>query len=605
MHTLTKFIRIKAFLLLVLTTGLVACSTQRADDPATPVESGTEARAETDAHPRPAKQSENESIEEVVVTGQHKAKVVQPLAQRMMHDTGHLAYFAPAAPAYQDYGRDQYQSFTDNRWFVTSEVPVSTFSSDVDTASYAMMRRSLEQGILPPTDSIRVEELVNYFDYSYPAPVGEHPIGIYQEMGPSPWSTNTRLLHVGINTTPPADMSDLPPANLVFLVDVSGSMQAHNKLHLLKRALKLLTRQLRAEDRIALVVYAGAAGTVLESTPGSERVKILQAIDKLQAGGSTNGAAGIHLAYQVAQQNFITGGINRVMLATDGDFNVGTSDTDALEKLVERKRISGVALTVLGFGTGNLNDHMMQKIAQIGDGNAAYIDTMHEARKVLVDELGATLNIAARDVKIQVEFNPAVVQGYRLIGYETRHLNREDFNNDKVDAGDVGEGHSVTALYEISLVGDAHPLIDPLRYASAFDDKGYAESQDGGDRQNRDEVAHVKVRYKSEQGSASKLLSQVVLVDNIRQVLEDTSERFRFSGAVAWFGQMLRGSNALQTDALRSDPGHNDDWNQLLVMTQAAKGTDEQGYRSELLKLIRTAHSLVPGAADSDGLATR
>ncbi|MEM7099340.1 MAG: VWA domain-containing protein [Pseudomonadota bacterium] len=521
-------------------------------------------------------------LEEVLVTAAKQGKPMGNLNRRLAAvSPAHVAHYQ--MPAYQDYGRDQYQKFTDNGWQWSESSPVSTFAVDVDTASYTNLRRSLSDGYLPPGDAIRVEEFVNYFDYQYPAPADAHPFGIYQEFGPSPWNKNHRLLHIGINTTPPASVKDLPPANLVFLVDVSGSMQAPNKLHLLKRALKMLTRQMRAEDRIAMVVYAGAAGTVLESTAGDEKAKILAAIDKLQAGGSTNGAAGIHLAYQLAEQHKIEHGINRVLLATDGDFNVGTTGTDQLEDLVEQKRKSGVALTVLGFGSGNLNDHMMQKIAQIGDGNAAYIDTMHEARKVLVDEIGATLNIVARDVKIQVEFNPAVIAGYRLVGYETRHLNREDFNNDKVDAGEVGEGHSVTAIYEVVMVGDQTNIIDPLRYADSKPGQNAEEPTS--------EAAYVKVRYKTEHGGASKLVTQVVSSDSMQPELDKTSSTYRFSGAVAWFAQLLRNGEAVQ----------NHNWKDLLALAESAKGMDQMGYRSEFLKLVRTAESLQPGDTAASG----
>ena len=600
--------------LMLVVFGLVACSVSMPEGrqpegkqpEGTPPQGEPQERTQADGSGPLA----GKGLEEVIVTATKRRAGLLDSSQSAVPQSA--LSFISHHPAHPPVSRDQYEVFNDNRWTWTRQQSVSTFSSDVDTAAYAMMRRSLEDGLLPLADAIRVEELVNYFNYQYPSPQGPHPFAIYQELGPSPWAGNTRLLHVGINTQPPAGIADLPPANLTFLVDVSGSMQAANKLGLLKRALKLLTRQLRSQDRISLVVYAGAAGTVLESTPGSEKAKILNAIDQLQAGGSTNGSHGIHLAYQIAQQHKIAGGINRVMLATDGDFNVGTTNTRQLEKLVEQKRQSGVALTVLGFGTGNLNDHMMQKIAQIGDGNAAYIDSMHEARKVLVDELGATLNIVARDVKFQIEFNPATVQAYRLIGYETRHLNREDFNNDQVDAGDVGEGHAVTALYELSMVGDAHPLVDPLRYAAPQDTATQDTATVGPQRTQ--EVAFIKVRYKAVSTGQTKpqgslLLTRAVAMTDLAKHMQETSQRYQFSSAVAWFGQTLRGNPAVapmpQTE---SGDGHvlppGKQWQQILDLAQQAKGADEQGLRSEFVKLVRTAAVLSTEAVTAAQLPT-
>ncbi|MGK0221967.1 MAG: Ca-activated chloride channel family protein [Limisphaerales bacterium] len=472
---------------------------------------------------------------------------------------------------YQETGRENYQNVEVNGVKWAAQTPVSTFSVDVDSAAYANMRRQLNQGQIPHPDSIRVEELVNYFSYSYPrAKDLDTPFSIFTEMGPSPWHSERKLVHIGINGWQD-DNDDLPPANLVFLIDVSGSMQAPNKIQLLKSAMKMMVKQLRPQDSVAIAVYAGAAGQVLAPTAGDQKATITQAIDNLVAGGSTNGAAGIRLAYNLARNNFKQGGVNRVLLATDGDFNVGTTDIDALEKLVESERKSGVALTVLGFGTGNYNDHLMQKIAQIGNGNAAYIDNINEARKVLVEELGATLNIIAKDMKVQVEFNPAVVETYRLIGYETRHLNREDFNNDKVDAGDVGAGHTVTALYEVTLRGEHSAVADPLRY-----------QQNDRAKFNTQELANVKLRYKQPNKSTSRLIERPLKVADIRTHVSKTSNAFQFSAAVAWLGQHLSDSNHVQNNRVQD----------MISLALAAKGNDDHGYRSEFINLLRTVDAL-------------
>ncbi len=468
--------------------------------------------------------------------------------------------------------RENYDHFDTNPVTLVSENPVSTFSIDVDTAAYSNVRRLLNAGALPPHAAVRVEELINYFSYSYPIPESaDTPFSLTTEMGPSPWHPGRRLLHIGIQGYEPP-VEKLPPANLVFLVDVSGSMQSPDKLGLLKSSLKLLVRQLDADDRIAIAVYAGAAGTVLAPTAGSERAKILTAIDQLTAGGSTNGGAGIQLAYSLAAQNLHSDGINRVILATDGDFNVGTTDQQALKSLIENKRESGVALTVLGFGSGNYNDALMQELAQIGNGNAAYIDTLNEARKVLVDELAATLNTIAADVKIQLEFNPALVAEYRLIGYESRNLKREDFNNDAVDAGDIGAGHTVTALYELALTDSAGTLIDPLRY-EAPTSKSSAKSA---------ELGFLKLRYKQPDSRTSALISRPLLSNDIEENLAATSANYRFSAAVAAFGQLLRGGEYLD--------GYS--FEQARILASNARGADPFGYRGEFLTMLRTAEVL-------------
>ena len=480
------------------------------------------------------------------------------------------------APSYQDYGRENYQVFENNGVHWARQDPVSTFSIDVDTASYANVRRILNYGHLPNPNAVRVEELINYFKYDYPQSKNlVTPFSVYTEIGPSPWDVKRKLLHIGINGWQPDQQRDLPAANLVFLIDVSGSMQAPDKMELLKSAMKLLVEQLRPQDRLSIAVYAGSSGTVLAPTAGDQKATINAALDRLHAGGSTNGGAGIRLAYNLARQSFIDEGVNRVILATDGDFNVGTTDIAELERLVENERESGVALTVLGFGSGNYNDHLMQKIAQIGNGNAAYIDNINEARKVLVDELGATLNTIAKDVKIQVEFNPEVVESYRLIGYETRHLNREDFNNDKIDAGEIGAGHTVTALYELTLIDGDAGLVDPLRY-------GKQSAPERAVRHDGVEIAFLKLRYKSPDAQVSRLIEHPLYWNTMVDELAETSENFRFSASVAWLGQLLRHNNLIADVSYKN----------VIELAQTARGNDQFGYRSEFINLARTAQAL-------------
>ncbi|NBB92328.1 MAG: DUF3520 domain-containing protein [Gammaproteobacteria bacterium] len=477
-------------------------------------------------------------------------------------------------PPDRELDRENYHALDPNPIHRASEQPVSTFSIDVDTGSYANVRRMLNAGQLPPEAAVRVEEMINYFDYDYPAPEdASTPFNVVVEQAATPWNAGTRLLQIGIKGFVPAP-DEVPPANLVFLVDVSGSMNSSDKLGLLKNALKMLAGQLDGDDRVAMVVYAGATGLVLESTPGDQTVTIRNALDQLQAGGRTNGAAGIELAYAQARQGFIEGGINRIILATDGDFNVGTVDFDALVDKVERQRASGIALTTLGFGTGNYNDHLMEQLADAGDGNHAYIDTLGEARKVLVDEMGATLHTIARDVKIQVEFNPAVVAEYRLIGYENRMLAREDFNNDAVDAGDIGAGHTVTALYEIALAGSGGERMDPLRYGTTR-----------ATREISNELGFVRLRYKHPESDTSELIERAV--PNL--AAETPSDRLRFASAVAAFGQHLRGGKYLEGFGM-------DD---IQALARDSKGDDPFGYRGEFLQLIRLADGLAVAQAGS------
>ncbi len=467
--------------------------------------------------------------------------------------------------------RENYAEIKDSPVFRTLEDPVSTFSIDVDTGAYANVRRLLRAGQLPPHDAVRAEELINYFSYDYQAPRNNStPFSVTREIAPAPWNPDNYLLHVGIQGFAP-DPEDTPDANLVFLLDVSGSMNSPDKLGLLKSSLKLLTRELDSRDSVSIVVYAGAAGVVLEPTSGDQRGKIVAALERLQAGGSTNGGAGIQLAYAMAEQAFIENGINRVLLATDGDFNVGTANIEMLKDLIEEKRKSGIALTTLGFGTGNYNDHLMEQIADVGNGNYAYIDTLNEARKVLVDELQSTMLTIAKDVKIQIEFNPAVVAEYRLVGYENRVLNREDFNNDKVDAGEIGAGHTVTAVYEIALAGGDGQLTDPLRYQTAQ-----------SAQTSSDEIAFLRLRYKQPGGDTSKLLEWAIARNEILDDITRASADFRFSAAVAAFAQNLRGGRFTKTF----------DYDAVSELANGARGNDPFGYRGEFIGLVGLAQSL-------------
>ncbi len=470
--------------------------------------------------------------------------------------------------------RENYAHFDDNPVKRATEQPVSTFSIDVDTGAYANVRRFLSQGSLPVQDAVRVEEMINYFSYDYPLPKDKtRPFSVTTEIAPTPWNKDSVLLRVGLKGYDIA-VEKLPPANLVFLVDVSGSMMSADKLPLLKSGLKLLVQNLRAQDRVSLVVYAGNTGVVLEPTPGDQKGRILAALEGLTAGGSTNGGAGIKLAYAMAEQGYIKNGINRVRLATDGDFNVGTVSFEALKNLVEDKRKTGVSLTTLGFGTGNYNDRLMEQLADAGNGNYAYIDTLNEANKVLVNEMSSTLQTIAKDVKIQIEFNPAVVAEYRLIGYENRALKREDFNNDKIDAGDIGAGHTVTALYEIVLSGGKGARIEPLRYGK--------ESVAAG---NKDEIALLRLRYKLPDSDNSLLIEQPLKTADVQREAGKASADFRFGAAVAAFGQLLRGGK------YTGDFGYDD----VAKLAQGARGQDGFGYRGEFLTLVNLAKSLDGG----------
>jgi len=500
-----------------------------------------------------------------------------------------LAVFAAPSPAmapppadnyWQPSNTEKYAGRTDNPVHRAGEQPVSTFSIDVDTGSYANVRRMLRQGVRPPADAVRAEELINYFDYGHPAPTSlATPFRATTELAPAPWNPKRQLLMIGIKGYD-VPKAELPPANLVFLIDTSGSMDEPDKLPLLKQSFSALTSQLRAQDRVSIVVYAGSAGLVLPPTPGDRRDEILGALERLQAGGSTNGGAGIQLAYAMAKQAYMPKGVNRVILATDGDFNVGTVDQGSLETYVGDQRRHGIALTTLGFGQGNYNDAMAEALADVGDGNHAYIDTLQEARKVLVEEMSSTLLTIAQDVKIQVEFNPAVVAEYRLIGYENRLLNREDFANDKVDAGDIGAGHEVTALYEVTLAGSGAERLPALRYGAA---------QPVAANAGKDEIAHLRLRYKRPGETASRLIETPILRTGLRA---QPSESMRFAATVAAYADALRGGKHLEAW----------DWAAVARNAEAARGSDPWKLRAEFAELVAAARSLTDGAEPQVGM---
>ncbi len=465
---------------------------------------------------------------------------------------------------------ERYAEINENPFFETARAPLSTFSIDVDTASYSNVRRFLNNGQMPPKDSVRIEELINYFEYDYPQPVGGVPFSVNTEVAVCPWNTKNRLVQIGLQGRK-VSLDNTPATNLVFLLDVSGSMNAPDKLPLLKEGLRIMVNQLKPQDRVAIAVYAGSSGLVLPSTPVSEKGEIIAALDNLEAGGSTNGGQGIQLAYTVAANNFIRGGNNRVILATDGDFNVGLTGDDALVRLIEEKRESGIFLSVLGFGTGNLNDSMMEKLSNKGNGNYAYIDSRDEARRALGEQVAGTLYTIAKDVKIQVEFNPAKVAGYRLIGYENRLLADRDFNDDTKDAGEIGAGHSVTALYEIVPAGQA---VDnggiELKY-SKYEPTGTNFGS---------EMATVKLRYKEPDGDESKLLTMGVL-DNAKPV-ESASENLKFAAAVAQFGLVLRDSRYKG----------NSNFGSVIQLANNALGVDARERRTEFLDMVNRAGSI-------------
>ncbi|RZA18496.1 MAG: VWA domain-containing protein [Lysobacteraceae bacterium] len=566
--------RQKLAVALLCALGLAACSTSPSDQVAA---SGAVAEADAPAAP-PAPAAGYATTLDTVTGASPQMSKQANLAARMQ---------APMADAFaggyrQDENTEHYEHREDNPVLRTSEQPVSTFSIDVDTGSYANVRRMLRQGVRPPADAVRAEEFINYFNYGHPAPASrETPFRVSTALAPAPWNAKRQLLMIGIKGYD-VPKATLPPANLVFLIDTSGSMDQPNKLPLLKQAFAQLVPQLRAQDRVSIVVYAGSAGLVLPPTPGDRQGEILAALEQLQAGGSTNGGEGIQLAYAMAKQSFAKGGVNRVILATDGDFNVGTSNRKTLETLVGDQRKSGIALSTLGFGDGNYNDAMAERLADVGDGNHAYIDTLQEARKVLVEEMQSTLLTIARDVKIQVEFNPAQVAEYRLIGYENRALKNEDFANDKVDAGDIGAGHEVTALYEITPVGSGAERLPPLRYAGKK--VVAAETATSG------EIAHLRLRYKLPEASASKLIETAILRT---QLQAEPGESLRFAAAVAAFADALRGGTQMEGWS----------WDDIAAAARTAQGTDRWGLRAEFLQLVAAAR-LRLGAASTQSTST-
>ncbi|MDQ7948162.1 MAG: von Willebrand factor type A domain-containing protein [Pedobacter sp.] len=507
---------------------------------------------------------DQKALSEVVVTGYGATQKRTAMASMSMSRVAVGRAYA-AAPKITD--NESYSSINEIGFRRADKEPLSTFSIDVDAASYSNVRRFINSGSLPPKDAVRIEEMINYFDYQYEQPKGNDPVNIITEIAPAPWNPSHRLVHIGLQAkTIPTD--NLPPSNLVFLIDVSGSMESENKLPLLVSSLKLLTDQLREQDKVAIVVYAGNAGLVLPPTSGNHKIKIKEALSRLSAGGSTAGGQGIELAYRVASENFIKNGNNRIILATDGDFNVGANSDSEMERLIEEKRKSGVFLTVLGYGMGNYKDSKMEKLADKGNGNYAYIDNITEAKKVLINEFGGTLFTLAKDVKFQLEFNPAKVQAYRLIGYENRMLASEDFNDDKKDAGELGSGHTVTALYEIIPVGEKSPFVgkvDDLKYQRPK--KTAADS---------DEILTIKLRYKKPAGDVSTKMEQTVK-DNFT-ALTVTSDNFRFSAAIAMFGMLLRQSEFKQQSSFEK----------VIALAEAAKGVDKEGYRSEFLSLARS-----------------
>ncbi|HTE23476.1 vWA domain-containing protein [Flavitalea sp.] len=530
--------------------------------------------------------SDPSKLEEVVVTGYGTVKKtdllgsvagvqVSPsmtrsvqLDQKVMSNQ----YYKREHEAPLPMDREGYDAITENGFKTVGQDPLSTFSIDVDAASYSNVRRMLNMGQLPPAGAVRIEEMINYFKYDYKAPVKDDPFSINTEIAACPWNNEHQLVSIGLQgKLIPTD--NLPASNLVFLIDVSGSMENQNKLPLVQQSLKLLVDQLREKDRVALVVYAGNAGLVLPSTSGDEKIKIKDAIDRLSAGGSTAGGEGIKLAYKTARENFIKPGNNRIILCSDGDFNVGASSDAALEEMIETERKSGVFLTILGYGMGNYQDAKMQKLAGKGNGNHAYIDNLSEARKVLVKEFGGTLFAIAKDVKLQIEFNPAKVQAYRLVGYENRMLNKEDFNDDLKDAGELGSGHTVTALYEIIPVGVKSSFIksvDELKY----------QKENTGSTTNSGEMMTIKFRYKKPDSDVSSLISHPVMFTS--SSISKTSENFRFAAAVAQFGMLLRKSEYKQQSSYQNT------W----TLAKDALGKDEEGYRSEFLKMIRNAQTL-------------
>lgn len=529
-----------------------------------------------------AMEEDVQSLDEVVVIGygntstyQLSGAVAGVSVRHRNHRKKHQKSMVPTPsniysadrPTGASYNTEGYAAIHENEFLAAAAIPLSTFSIDVDAASYSNLRRYLNNGQNPPKDAVRIEEMINYFNYDYSPPTGDNPFSINTEVASCPWNEAHKLVHIGLQGEK-IDTDQLPPSNLVFLIDVSGSMQDYNKLPLLKSALQMLVKNLRPQDRVSIVVYAGAAGLVLPATSGEDKSTIIHAINRLSAGGSTAGGAGIKLAYQVAQAQYMTSGNNRIILATDGDFNIGASSNAEMERLIEKEREKGIYLSVIGLGMGNYKDDKMEILADKGNGNYAYIDNIQEAKKVFVHEFGGTLFTIAKDVKIQVEFNPVLVQSYRLIGYENRKLNDADFNDDKKDAGELGSGHTVTALYEIIPVGVANPFdktIDSLKYQSNKVRKPAKFAN---------ELMTVKLRYKRPRDTRSQLI--VTTINNSETSWKETSNNFRWSSAVAAFGMLLRESKFSQQTDLSA----------ILNIAKGAEGKDREGYRREFIKMI-------------------
>ncbi|RDV12009.1 DUF3520 domain-containing protein [Pontibacter diazotrophicus] len=519
---------------------------------------------------------DNKVLEEMVVTGYGAERKVRLRGNNTLQGQAvgvqiQRGYVTMADAEVLNHNTENYDYIKESTFQNAKKNPLSTFSIDVDKASYSNVRRFLNNGQKPPVDAVRIEEMVNYFSYDYPQPTGNAPFSVTTELSVCPWNSDNQLLHIGLQGKAiPTD--NLPASNLVFLIDVSGSMDTQDKLPLVKAGFKLLVDQLRPQDKVAIVVYAGAAGLVLPPTAGSSKDKINEAIEMLEAGGSTAGGAGINLAYMLAQEQFIEDGNNRVILATDGDFNVGVSSDSELVRLIEKKRETGIALTVLGFGTGNLKDSRMEQLADKGNGNYAYVDNILEAKKVFVNEFGGTLFTIAKDVKLQLEFNPAKVKAYRLIGYENRALQDEDFNDDKKDAGELGSGHTVTALYEIvpASANDSNTAIGKV------DDLKYQEKNLSAEAAKTDDILTLKLRYKAPEGSQSKLITTTVLNKAVPE--SASSDNFRFSAAVAAFGMLLRDSEFKGTAT----------YAQVLSLAEGAQGTDSEGYRAEFIRLVKS-----------------
>lgn len=483
-------------------------------------------------------------------------------------ETMNMAISMPSPPLSYE-SNESFSEVKESGFQMPTNNPLSTFSIDVDAASYAIMRRDINRGILPNQNSVRVEEMINYFTYNYEKPSGNDPISVESSVSLCPWNENNALLRLGIQSKAIAT-ENLPQSNFVFLIDVSGSMSAHDKLPLAKTALKSFLKTLRSDDRVAIVTYAGSVNVVLKSTPVSSKQDILRALDKLNSGGSTAGAEGLKLAYSEAEYGFIAEGNNRIVLVTDGDFNVGPSSVDDLIQLIKSKRDKGIYISILGFGSGNIKDDRMEAIADNGNGNYAYVDNLQEAQKILMKEFSSNLFVVAKDVKIQVEFNPNVVAAYRLVGYDNRLLEAEDFNNDKKDAGDMGADQQVTALYEISLVGsNGKPTVDPLKYSSSNTEKKFS-----------DEMATVKIRYKEPNETESKLILKSISTRNISKRI--VNEDFSFAASVAMFGQLLRSSDYVV----------NGDLSTVANLAVNSRSSDVDGYKSEFLRLVQVAEGL-------------